>query len=267
MNLNRCRFQRSTSLFSKAKQSSFRPSLDSSFVRYFSSDGFSALARAELGGFGSIRASIIGVPHVGKSTQCKKISNELGIPHVSLQALVDSAMRSYKPLGKQVKALVSAGTRLPEETVVEMVVLRLKEHDCQVHGYVLDGLPRTSMEAQALIDAGVLPQYVVQLYLPAEFIQQRVQASLASAEAATEKANKSEQGENENELGIFSFNSNQSNAEHVQLPPESHSTSEQCQEVMSMYETCGLDSAPEAIDATGERAEVFTRLKQALGGQ
>ena len=91
----------------------------------------------------------LGPPGAGKGTQAAVISQKLNIPHISTGDMFRRAIREQTPTGLKAKAFMDAGKLVPDEVVIELVRERLKLEDCS-NGFLLDGFPRTVLQAQAL---------------------------------------------------------------------------------------------------------------------
>ena len=91
----------------------------------------------------------LGPPGAGKGTLAAKAVDILKLPHISTGAIFRSAMAAGSPLGLKVKAIVSSGKLVDDETTIELVKERLAQNDVQ-KGYILDGFPRTIPQAQTL---------------------------------------------------------------------------------------------------------------------
>jgi len=91
----------------------------------------------------------MGPPGVGKGTQAKRLSEELGLPHVSTGDLLRLAVRENTPLGRAARSCVESGRLVPDELVEELVAERLGREDAR-DGFVLDGFPRTKEQVVAL---------------------------------------------------------------------------------------------------------------------
>ena len=98
---------------------------------------------------------LLGAPGAGKGTQAEVLSNKLNIPTISTGNILRAAMRDGTPLGLQIKACMDAGKLVPDELVIGIVVERLAQPDC-ADGYILDGMPRTLPQAEALDKHGVV---------------------------------------------------------------------------------------------------------------
>lgn len=126
-----------------------------------------------------MRILILGPQGAGKGTQAVLISGELGVPHISTGDLFRAHLNDSTPLGEQVKVLVDAGSLVPDEITNKMVRERLAEPDAG-DGFLLDGFPRTSGQADVLdamlAEQGVALDVVVELRVPQEVVVQRMLA-------------------------------------------------------------------------------------------
>lgn len=93
---------------------------------------------------------LLGPPGSGKGTQAKRLSAELGMPHVSTGDLFRAMRDQDTPLARKVREIMARGELVPDETTLMVLEERLKEGDCQAHGAILDGVPRTVPQAEAL---------------------------------------------------------------------------------------------------------------------
>ncbi len=92
---------------------------------------------------------LLGAPGAGKGTQAVRIAAAYGIPHISTGDILRKNIKEQTPVGVKAKSFIDKGQLVPDEVVVEIVALRLKEADAQ-KGYLLDGFPRTIAQAEAL---------------------------------------------------------------------------------------------------------------------
>jgi adenylate kinase len=92
---------------------------------------------------------LLGPPGAGKGTQAKRLSADLGLPHVSTGDLFRENLKKGTPLGKKVQGFMEKGVLVPDELVLDMLFDRVGRPDC-AQGYVLDGFPRTLPQAEAL---------------------------------------------------------------------------------------------------------------------
>ncbi len=108
---------------------------------------------------------LLGPPGAGKGTQSARIVDALGIPQVSTGDLLRAARKAGTELGNQAKAFMDAGKLVPDELVLSLVEERLAQPDAQ-KGYILDGFPRNTAQAEALGSRGVVVERVVSLTVP-----------------------------------------------------------------------------------------------------
>lgn len=119
---------------------------------------------------------LLGPPNAGKGTQAKKLYADFKIPQISTGDILRKAVREGTELGKIAGPLMAAGAYVPDEIVIGIVEERLKEPDC-ANGFVLDGFPRTTPQAEALdrmlAKAGKKIEGVVSLEVPHEKLIER----------------------------------------------------------------------------------------------
>ncbi len=120
---------------------------------------------------------MLGAPGAGKGTQAKKIAAKYDIPHISTGDIFRANIKSGTELGKKAKEYMDQGLLVPDELVVDLVIDRFKQPDCE-KGYVLDGFPRTIPQAKALDEAlaknGDAVQYAIDVDVPDEEIVSRM---------------------------------------------------------------------------------------------
>ena len=97
---------------------------------------------------------LLGAPGAGKGTQAEILSKKLGIPTISTGNILRAAMKNGTPVGLKAKEYVESGRLVPDEVIVGIVKERLAEPDC-AKGFILDGMPRTIPQAEALEAAGI----------------------------------------------------------------------------------------------------------------
>ncbi|GJD08129.1 Adenylate kinase 2, chloroplastic [Galdieria sulphuraria] len=120
------------------------------------------------------RIIVAGAPASGKGTQCKKIAERYGVVHLSTGDMLREAVQNGTELGKMAKQYMDSGRLVPDDLVIGMLKERLKQEDCEKHGWLLDGFPRTASQAQALLDAKIYPDLVLVLDVPESELIQRV---------------------------------------------------------------------------------------------
>ena len=115
----------------------------------------------------------LGAPGAGKGTQADIVSQKLGIPTISTGNILRAAVKQGTPVGLKAKAFMDAGKLVPDEVILGIVEERLAESDCQ-NGYILDGVPRTIAQAEALEKDGVSFDVVLSLEITDEEIIARM---------------------------------------------------------------------------------------------
>lgn len=120
---------------------------------------------------------MLGAPGAGKGTQAKKIAEKYGIPHISTGDIFRANIKNGTELGKKAKTYMDQGLLVPDELVVDLVVDRVQQGDCQ-KGYVLDGFPRTIPQAESLDAAleklGEKVDFAINVEVPDENIISRM---------------------------------------------------------------------------------------------
>ena len=120
---------------------------------------------------------MLGAPGAGKGTQAKKIAEKYSIPHISTGDIFRANIKNGTELGKKAKTYMDQGLLVPDELVVDLVVDRLNQEDCN-NGCVLDGFPRTIPQAEALDAAlkaaGQAVDYAINVEVPDENIVNRM---------------------------------------------------------------------------------------------
>ncbi len=116
---------------------------------------------------------MLGAPGAGKGTQAAIFSERLGIPTISTGNILRSAVKNGTSVGLQAKSYMDAGKLVPDEVIIGIVAERLAESDCQ-GGYILDGVPRTIAQAEALEKAGVQFDCVLSIEVSDQEIQRRM---------------------------------------------------------------------------------------------
>jgi len=116
---------------------------------------------------------LLGAPGAGKGTQAEILSRMCNIPTISTGNILRSAMKNGTPVGLKAKEYVESGKLVPDDVIIGIVRERLAEDDC-ANGYILDGMPRTIPQAQALEDAGIDIDVALSLEISDEEIIERM---------------------------------------------------------------------------------------------
>jgi adenylate kinase len=120
-----------------------------------------------------MRLVLLGPPGAGKGTQAGFIRDAYGIPQISTGDMLRAAVKAGTPLGLAAKKVMDAGGLVSDDIIVGLVKDRLREPDCR-SGYLFDGFPRTIPQADALRDAGVALDYVLEIDVPDAAIVERM---------------------------------------------------------------------------------------------
>lgn len=128
---------------------------------------------------------MLGAPGAGKGTQAKKIADKYSVPHISTGDIFRANIKAGTELGNKAKTYMDQGLLVPDELVVELVVDRIQQADCE-NGFVLDGFPRTIPQAEALDEAlkniGENMDYAIDVDVPDENIVNRMSGRRACLE-------------------------------------------------------------------------------------
>ncbi len=120
-----------------------------------------------------MRLILLGGPGAGKGTQANFIKEKLGITQISTGDMLRQAVKEGTELGKEAKKYMDAGQLVPDDVIIGLVKERIKEPDCE-KGFLFDGFPRTIPQAEALKEAGIKIDYVVEIAVPDEEIIKRM---------------------------------------------------------------------------------------------
>ncbi len=120
---------------------------------------------------------MLGAPGAGKGTQAKQIAAKYSIPHISTGDIFRANLKAGTPLGLKAKEYMDKGLLVPDELTLDLIMDRFAQDDCR-NGYVLDGFPRTIVQADVLKDAltklGEKIDYAINVDVPDENIIKRM---------------------------------------------------------------------------------------------
>ena len=120
-----------------------------------------------------MRLILLGPPGAGKGTQAQFISEKYAVPQVSTGDMLRAAIKSGSELGLKVKDVMDSGALVSDQLIIALVQERIQQADC-ANGFLLDGFPRTIPQAQALKDAGVSIDFVIEISVDDEQIVSRL---------------------------------------------------------------------------------------------
>ncbi len=109
-----------------------------------------------------MRVILLGAPGAGKGTQANYIKEKFNIPQISTGDMLRAAVKAGTPLGLAAKSIMDAGGLVSDDIIINLVKERIKDADCN-HGFLFDGFPRTIPQAQAMKDAGIPIDFVVEI--------------------------------------------------------------------------------------------------------
>lgn len=116
---------------------------------------------------------LLGAPGAGKGTQADILCEKLGIPTISTGNILRAAIKNGTPTGMKAKAFMDEGKLVPDEVIIGIITERVAEADC-ANGYILDGVPRTIAQAEAMEKAGIVFDAVVSIEISDETIMERM---------------------------------------------------------------------------------------------
>ena len=120
-----------------------------------------------------MRIILLGPPGAGKGTQAQFIKESLNVPQISTGDMLRAAIGSGSELGNRVKAVMDSGALVSDEIIIDLVKERIQADDC-ANGFLFDGFPRTIPQAQAMDDAGIPIDAVVEIQVPDEELVKRI---------------------------------------------------------------------------------------------
>ena len=121
----------------------------------------------------NMRLILLGPPGAGKGTQATFIKEKFNIPQISTGDMLRAAVKAGTPLGLAAKSVMDSGALVSDDIIIGLVKERLKLPDC-ANGYLFDGFPRTVPQADALKEAGVAIDYVLEIDVPDAAIIERM---------------------------------------------------------------------------------------------
>ncbi|QMT32692.1 adenylate kinase [Conchiformibius steedae DSM 2580] len=120
-----------------------------------------------------MKVLLLGAPGAGKGTQAQFITQAFNIPQISTGDMLRANIKAGTALGMEAKAIMDAGALVRDDLIIAMVKERISQDDC-ANGFLFDGFPRTLAQAQALQEAGIALDAVVEIDVPDEAIVERI---------------------------------------------------------------------------------------------
>ena len=116
---------------------------------------------------------LLGAPGAGKGTQAELLMEKLNVPGISTGNMLREAMKNGTAVGEKAKYYMDNGLLVPDEVIMDIVAERVAQPDCQ-NGFILDGVPRTLAQAEALLERGVQIDHVVSIEIVDDVIEGRM---------------------------------------------------------------------------------------------
>lgn len=120
-----------------------------------------------------MRLILLGPPGAGKGTQAAFVCRKLVIPQISTGEMLRCAIAAGTPLGRQVHRVMDTGELVPDDTIVDLVKQRIRADDCK-NGFLFDGFPRTIPQAEALAEASIAIDHVLEIRVPDDIVVMRI---------------------------------------------------------------------------------------------
>lgn len=120
-----------------------------------------------------MRVILLGAPGAGKGTQARFITEKFNIPQISTGDMLRAAVREGTALGLQAKEIMEAGKLVPDDIIIGLVKERIKQPDAS-NGFLFDGFPRTIPQAEALCEAGINIDYVIEIAVNDDEVIERI---------------------------------------------------------------------------------------------
>lgn len=120
-----------------------------------------------------MRVILLGAPGAGKGTQAQFITKQFGIPQISTGDMLRAAVKAGTDLGVKAKSVMDSGGLVSDDLIIALVKERIAQPDC-ANGCLFDGFPRTIVQAEAMVQAGVDIDHVLEIYVDDEEIIQRI---------------------------------------------------------------------------------------------
>jgi adenylate kinase len=217
-----------------------------------------------------MRLILLGPPGAGKGTQANYIKEKYGIPQISTGDMLRAAVKAGTELGIAAKKIMDAGGLVSDDIIIGLVQDRIKESDC-ANGFLFDGFPRTIAQADALKDAGVPIDYVVEIDVADEEIIRRMSGRRvhpASGRTYHVVFNPPKVAGKDNETGEDLIQRDDDKEETVKKRLNVyHSQTKPLVKYYSDWTTAGTPGAPQYVKVAGTgkveeiRDAIFTALK------
>lgn len=129
-----------------------------------------------------MKVVLLGAPGSGKGTQAKFISEKFSIPHISTGDMLRLEKESGTERGDLIKSLIDNGQFVSDEMIISIIEDRISQPDCK-NGFILDGFPRTHIQALKMTSMGINVDYVIEIRVPFDLIVERITGRLVHEES------------------------------------------------------------------------------------
>lgn len=201
-----------------------------------------------------MRIILLGAPGAGKGTQATFIKEHFNIPQISTGDMLRAAVKAGTPLGLEAKGHMDGGGLVPDAVIIGLVSERIKDADCK-NGFLFDGFPRTIPQADAMKNAGVGIDYVVEIDVPDSAIVERMsgrRSHPASGRTYHVKFNPPKVGGKDDVTGEDLVQRDDDKEETVQKRLEVyHSQTKPLVDYYSSWANSGLAGAPKHVKVNG----------------
>ena len=212
---------------------------------------------------------LLGPPGAGKGTQAKRLERDHGIPQLATGDMLRAAVASGSELGQQAKKVMDAGDLMPDDLMVRMIEDRIAQDDCR-NGFILDGFPRTTAQAEALDDMlrkrGTALDHVIELKVDEDALVDRVTGRYSCANCGAGYHDRYQQPKTDgvcDYCGSTDFKRREDdNAETVRSRLQAYR--EQTAPILPYYDQQGK---LKRVDGMADIDEVTTQIERILDGK
>lgn len=207
------------------------------------------------------RLILLGGPGAGKGTQAKRLVKTLGVPQISTGDLLRAARKAGTPLGEQAKSFMDAGQLVPDALIIELVNERLTQDDAS-KGYILDGFPRTTAQADAMRTHGIVVERVVNLVVSDGVLTQRLAQRRVCRGCGSSFHLEFHPPKTADVCDVCGGELYQRRDDSPEVIPERLAAyARQTAPLVAYYDDLGI---VRTVDGTGAMAEIFERIIEAL---
>ena len=211
---------------------------------------------------------LLGPPGAGKGTQAKRLERDYGIPQLATGDMLRAAVASGSELGQQAKKVMDAGELMPDDLMVRMIEDRIQQDDCK-KGFILDGFPRTTAQAEALDEMlqkrGTALDHVIELKVDEEALVDRITGRYSCANCGTGYHDRYQQPKTDgvcDSCGSTEFKRREDDNEET-VRSRMQAYRDQTAPILPYYEKQGK---LKQVDGMADIDEVTAQIKQILDG-